>query len=128
MIYDNGDLSRGDGHARMELGRLEGFQEAPRRGAEAQASCAASGLQLHRNTGGYPRERAEITVQPDGEVDVVVGTLSSGQGHETSFAQCVTEWLGVPFDDVRSVHGDTDIVKVGGGSHSGRARCGSAAS
>jgi carbon-monoxide dehydrogenase large subunit len=51
---------------------------------------------------------------------VIVGTLSSGQGHETSFTQCVAEWLGVPFERVRLVQGDTDIVPVGGGSHSGR--------
>src|SRR5262249_58401246 len=43
-----------------------------------------------------------------------------GQGHETSFAQLVSEWLGVPFGRVRLVTGDTDTVKVGGGTHSGR--------
>jgi carbon-monoxide dehydrogenase large subunit len=59
-------------------------------------------------------------VQPDGHVDVAIGTLSSGQGHETSFAQLITEWLGVPGEDVRHIQGDTDIVPVGGGSHSGR--------
>jgi carbon-monoxide dehydrogenase large subunit len=51
-------------------------------------------------TGGYPRERADITVHPHGRVDVVVGTLSGGQSHETTFAQCVAEWLGVSFDSV----------------------------
>src|SRR6185436_15738553 len=44
----------------------------------------------------------------------------NGQGHETSFAQLLNEWLGVPIDKVRLVTGDTDIVKVGGGTHSGR--------
>ena len=68
-----------------------------------------------------PRERAEITVQPEGVVEVVIGTVSSGQGHETSFAQLVSEWLGVPIDSVALVHGDTARVSVGGGSHSGRA-------
>ncbi|MBT5457162.1 MAG: xanthine dehydrogenase family protein molybdopterin-binding subunit, partial [Rhodospirillaceae bacterium] len=69
---------------------------------------------------GAPRERTEMTVRPDGKVDVVIGTLSSGQGHETSFAQLVTEWLGVPFESVNLITGDTDLVEVGGGSHSGR--------
>ena len=59
-------------------------------------------------------------MQPQGKVDVVVGTLSSGQSHETTFAQCVAEWLGVPFDDVNVNESDTDIVKEGGGSHSAR--------
>ena len=54
-------------------------------------------------------------------VEVVVGTVSNGQGHETSFAQLIGEWLGVPIDSVRLVTGDTDRVSVGGGSHSGRA-------
>ena len=44
-------------------------------------------------TMGYPREWSKITVKPEGEVEVAIGTLSSGQGHETSFAQCVSEWL-----------------------------------
>ncbi len=49
-----------------------------------------------------------------------MGTMASGQGHETSFAQLVTEWLGVPFDSVVYVAHDTDRVVAGGGSHSGR--------
>ena len=57
---------------------------------------------------------------PEGRVDVTVGTLSSGQGHETSFAQCVAEWIGVPFESIRLVQGDTDIVPIGGGTHSDR--------
>jgi carbon-monoxide dehydrogenase large subunit len=61
-----------------------------------------------------------IDVLPEGRVDVTVGTLSSGQGHETSFAQCVGEWLGVDLDSIRLIQGDTDIVPAGGGSHSAR--------
>ena len=59
-------------------------------------------------------------MQPEGRVDVTIGTLSSGQGHETSFAQCVGEWLGVDVEAIRLIQGDTDIVPVGGGSHSAR--------
>ena len=61
-----------------------------------------------------------MTVQPDGCVEVVIGTSSQGQGHETSFAQLVTEWLGVPIECVRFITGDTDRVTFGGGAHSGR--------
>jgi carbon-monoxide dehydrogenase large subunit len=56
----------------------------------------------------------------DGCVELVVGTMSSGQGHETSFPQLVSDWLQIPFDKVRFVANDTDRVTVGGGSHSGR--------
>jgi carbon-monoxide dehydrogenase large subunit len=50
----------------------------------------------------------------------VIGIVSQGQGHETSFAQLICEWLGVPIEAVRFVAGDTDRVSVGGGAHSGR--------
>ena len=50
----------------------------------------------------------------------MIGTTPSGQGHETSFAQCVVDWLGVPFEQIRLLHGDTNVVKEGGGSHSAR--------
>ena len=69
---------------------------------------------------GNPREWSRITVMPEGFVQVAVGTLSSGQGHETSFTQCVAEWFGVDFEKVRLVQGDTDLTPIGGGSHSGR--------
>ncbi|MGH7090973.1 MAG: xanthine dehydrogenase family protein molybdopterin-binding subunit, partial [Stellaceae bacterium] len=71
-------------------------------------------------TSGAPRERTEITVTPEGRVGLVMGTMSSGQGHETSFAQLVGEWLGVPFDSIDYIAHDTVRVAAGGGSHSGR--------
>jgi carbon-monoxide dehydrogenase large subunit len=59
-------------------------------------------------------------VRPEGRIDVVIGTQPAGQGHETSFAQVVSDLLYVPVESVRIILGDTDVVKVGGGSHSGR--------
>src|SRR5690606_4742792 len=104
----------------LALGDVAGFAarraESRRRGRRRGLGIAAY---LETSTG-MPRERVEMTVRPEGTVEMVIGTLSSGQGHETSFAQLVTEWLGVPFDAVRLVTGDTDRVTVGGGSHSGR--------
>src|SRR5690606_28005706 len=70
---------------------------------------------------GTPVEQSEIHVRGDEDrVDLVIGTQPSGQGHETSFAQVAAEWLGLSAAEVQIVIGDTDIVKVGGGSHSGR--------
>jgi carbon-monoxide dehydrogenase large subunit len=71
-------------------------------------------------TGGAPRERADIDVRQDGVIEVAIGTLSSGQGHETSFAQLLGEWLHVPLESVRLVTGDTNRITIGGGSHAGR--------
>jgi carbon-monoxide dehydrogenase large subunit len=106
--------------AALKLADWQGFakrkRESRRRG-KLRGIGVANYIEL---TSGIPRERAEITVALNGYVDVVIGTLSSGQGHETSFAQLVTEWLGVPFERVRLITGDTDTVAAGGGSHSGR--------
>ena len=69
---------------------------------------------------GAPHERTEIEILPEGRVEVVIGTQDSGQGHETAFGQMVSEMLSVDFGTVRFTLGDTDAVKVGGGSNSGR--------
>src|SRR5262249_27380817 len=69
---------------------------------------------------GSPKERAEITVLAEGRVRVVIGTQPSGQGHETSFAQVLAELLHLPPAAIDIVLGDTDVVRAGGGSHSGR--------
>jgi carbon-monoxide dehydrogenase large subunit len=53
-------------------------------------------------------------------MDVVIGTQPSGQGHETSFAQVMADMMAVPVEKVNIIMGDTDVVAVGGGSHSGR--------
>src|SRR5262249_52811072 len=96
----------------------------PERRAEARrrGKCRGIGVSNYVDTAtGTPRERAEITVLPEGTVEVVVGTVSNGQGHETSFAQLIGEGLGVATASGRVVTGDTDRVSIGGGSHSGRA-------
>jgi carbon-monoxide dehydrogenase large subunit len=104
----------------LALGDWDGF---PARRREALGRGKRRGIAVANYieiTTGTPRERAEVIVQPDGRVDLAIGTLSSGQGHETSFAQLLVEWLGVPFESVRFIQGDTDLVPVGGGSQSGR--------
>ncbi len=119
LVYDSGAYHQVM-DAALALGDWEGF---PRRRAEARkrGKCRGIGVGNYVDTAtGVPRERAEITVLPSGFVDVVIGIVSQGQGHETSFAQLVTEWLGVPIDNVRLITGDTDLVSVGGGAHSGR--------
>src|SRR5262249_53813833 len=109
----------------LEIGDWEGFpsrrDEARRRG-----KLRGIGIANYVDTAtGMPREKAEVTVKPEGPVggtgEGLIGTTSEGQGHETSFAQLITEWLGVPIDSVRLVTGDTDRASVGGGAHSGRA-------
>ena len=104
----------------LKLGDWEGFKKR-RKEARKRGKYRGIGVANYVDIStGVPREKAEITVSPDGFVELVIGIVSQGQGHETSFAQLVTEWLGVPIEAVRFVAGDTDRVTVGGGAHSGR--------
>ena len=120
VVYDSGDY-RAALDRTVELADWKGFEarraEARRRG-RYRGIGVANYLEL--NTG-FPRERAHITVRPEGRIDLVLGTLSSGQGHATSFAQLLVEWLGVELDEVRLITGDTDVTVTGGGAHSARA-------
>jgi carbon-monoxide dehydrogenase large subunit len=120
MIYDSGAYHKVMETA-LRVGDWNGFS-ARRAEAAARGKCRGIGVANYVDTAtGVPRERAEVTVKPEGVVEVVIGTGSQGQGHETSFAQLINEWLGVPNECVRLVTGDTDRVVWGGGAHSGRA-------
>jgi aerobic carbon-monoxide dehydrogenase large subunit len=119
LTYDSGRYAE----AMERTLALADWQGFPARRAEARRRGRWRGIGLANYveiTSGAPRERTEITVLPEGTVELVMGTMASGQGHETSFAQLVTEWLGVPFESIVYVAHDTDRVKAGGGSHSGR--------
>ncbi|MGO9770465.1 MAG: xanthine dehydrogenase family protein molybdopterin-binding subunit [Roseiarcus sp.] len=65
-------------------------------------------------------ESAEVRVNPVGTVEVLAGSHSHGQGHETTFAQLVSSRLGIPFENVSIVHGDTDKVQFGMGTYGSR--------
>ena len=65
-------------------------------------------------------ESAEVRVNPTGSVEVLTGCHQHGQGHETTFAQVVSERLGIPIDNVSVVHGDTDKVQFGMGTYGSR--------
>jgi aerobic carbon-monoxide dehydrogenase large subunit len=117
--YDNGDYI-GAMDTALRLADWAGFKKR-RAQAKKRGKCRGIGVGNYVDIStGVPREKAEILVRPDGVVELVIGVVSQGQGHETSFAQLVTEWLGVPIEAVRVIAGDTDRVTVGGGAHSGR--------
>jgi carbon-monoxide dehydrogenase large subunit len=65
-------------------------------------------------------ESAEVRVNPIGTVEILTGSHSHGQGHETTFAQLVCERLGVPLESVSIIHGDTDKVQMGMGTYGSR--------
>ena len=119
MTYDSGTYEANMDLA-MRIADWNGF-EGRRRSAAARGRLLGRGLSNYVESSiGSPKERAEITITPAGRVRVVIGTQPSGQGHETSFAQVVSSLLSVPVDAIDILVGDTDVVSVGGGSHSGR--------
>ena len=119
LTYDSGRYAQAM-EAALALGQWEGFRTRQR---EAKRKGKRRGIGIANYiefTTGAPREWTKVSVRPEGRVEVAIGTLSSGQGHQTSFAQLVVEWLGVPFEQVDLIQGDTDLIPIGGGSHSGR--------
>jgi carbon-monoxide dehydrogenase large subunit len=66
---------------------------------------------LDYGAGGW--EHASVRMLPTGKVEVVTGASAHGQGHETAFSQIVADRLGVPFEDVEILHGDTQVAHKG---------------
>jgi carbon-monoxide dehydrogenase large subunit len=119
LTYDSGEFERNMARA-MTLAQWDSFEE---RRAQSRANGRLRGIGLANyieSPVGAPRERIELTVRADGSVDIVSGTQSTGQGHETTFAQVIAHHLGVPMEAVKLRTGDTAFVSVGGGSHSDR--------
>lgn len=119
MTYDSGEyhhcLERAE-----ELSDVEGFKDRKKQ-SETDGLMRGLGICSYiESSSGAPLERAEISFNNQHQIEVVIGTQDSGQGHETSFCQVASEWLCVPFDKVQLLQGDTAFVSVGGGSHSGR--------
>ncbi|MGC2781242.1 MAG: xanthine dehydrogenase family protein molybdopterin-binding subunit [Bradyrhizobium sp.] len=118
-LYDSGEF---EANMDIALAMIDwsGFMDR-RHAARKQGKLLGIGLANYIETAtGIPPERAVIEVLPDGRVDIVLGTQSSGQGHETAFPQIVADWFGIPFDRVNLRQGDTDFVLMGSGSHSSR--------
>jgi aerobic carbon-monoxide dehydrogenase large subunit len=119
MNYDSGRYEENMDWA-MDIADWNGFDERKREAAKRGRLLGRGLANYVESSIGAPNEQARITVRPEGRVDVVIGTQPAGQGHETSFAQVVSDLLHVPVECVKIILGDTDVVKVGGGSHSGR--------
>ncbi|MFW7347146.1 MAG: xanthine dehydrogenase family protein molybdopterin-binding subunit [Pigmentiphaga sp.] len=119
LTYDSGSFAANMERALVVSQWSEAEQR--KRDARARGKLLGTGLANYvESPVGAPRERIEITIGTDGSVDFVVGTQSTGQGHETSFVQVLADELGVPFEAVTMRTGDSRFVKVGGGSHSDR--------
>lgn len=119
ITYDSGDYKKSMDIA-LELIDWSDF-------VERKIQASSRGKLLGRGFANYvessigaPGERTDITVKPEGVVEIVIGTQPTGQGQETSFSQVAADFMGIDVDLIKIIVGDTDIVKSGGGSHSGR--------
>jgi carbon-monoxide dehydrogenase large subunit len=119
LTYDSGDFA--DNLARaLEIADWNGFP-ARRREARKRGRLRGIGVANYVETPvGMPHERVAIKVLAQGSVDLVVGTQSSGQGHETSFRQVMADQLGVEPEAINFVGGDSTLLASGGGTHSDR--------
>jgi carbon-monoxide dehydrogenase large subunit len=119
QVYDCGDFPRLLDSA-LKYADWSGF--AARR-AEAAKRGKLRGIgvtYIIEGAGGMANEYAAVEAKPDGTIVVGTGAQSQGQGHETTFAQLVSETMDVPFDSVRVISGDTDKVADGIGTFASR--------
>jgi aerobic carbon-monoxide dehydrogenase large subunit len=132
MTYDAGDYNASLKKA-LEIADVKGFGKRKRdsarhgklRGIGYSTYIEACGIAPSQAVGSLGAgvglwESAEVRVNPTGSVEVLTGCHSHGQGHETTFAQLVSERLGIPIDTVSIVHGDTDKVQFGMGTYGSR--------
>jgi carbon-monoxide dehydrogenase large subunit len=117
--YDTGEF---EGHMRraMEAADWSGFsarEAASRRAGKARGIGLASYIEACSGGGA---EEAEVRVDPDGGATVLIGTQSNGQGHQTAYAQLVSQHLDLPVERVRVHQGDTDMIATGGGTGGSR--------
>jgi aerobic carbon-monoxide dehydrogenase large subunit len=119
VTYDCGDFPDlfKDAIARADV---KGFK---RRRRESRRAGKLRGLGLAcyvETTAAMTAEQAAIRFNADGTVTIVTGTLDYGQGHASAFAQVLTEKLGIPFDRIRLLQGDSDQLVTGGGTGGSR--------
>lgn len=117
--YDSGDFARNmdDAMAAADWERFAARREDAARRGRLRGIGLATYIEV---CGGGNDEGAEVAMGPDGAITVKIGTQSTGQGHETAYAQMVAAELGVPVKDVRVLQGDTDAIATGRGTGGSR--------
>jgi carbon-monoxide dehydrogenase large subunit len=112
-VYDTGNFQKNMEDA-MKAGDWTGFA-ARKTDAAKRGKLRGIGLATYIEAcGGGTDETAQIRVAADGAITVLIGNQSNGQGHETMYAQLVADKLGVPFESIRVIQGDSDVVLYSG--------------
>jgi carbon-monoxide dehydrogenase large subunit len=116
--YDSGDYAAAMDKCQA-LADWAGY-EARRAASEKNGRRRGRAIVYYVDNTGIFNDRMEIRFDPSGTLTIVSGLLSHGQGHETTFAQMVADWLGVPPEGIRLSQGDTDEVAIGRGTYASR--------
>ena len=118
FVYDSGEFERllDKCLADADWTGFAGRRAESERAGKLRGRAVASYIEQ----GGRFNDRMDLRFDPGGTVTIVAGTFSHGQGHATTYAQMVTDWLGVPFESIRFIQGDTDKVPFGRGTFAAR--------
>jgi carbon-monoxide dehydrogenase large subunit len=103
----------------IELGDPKGFA-ARKKATETRGRLRGRAVSFYIEFGGIFNERMDLRFDPSGALSILAGTHSHGQGHATVFAQIAHDLLGVPFESIRYVQGDTAQVAIGRGTYGAR--------
>jgi aerobic carbon-monoxide dehydrogenase large subunit len=118
FVYDSGEFTRLMDRC-IEISDAKGF--AARRKASAKdGRLRGRAVSYYIEFGGIFNDRMDLRFDPSGAVTILGGTHSHGQGHATVFAQIAHEMLGVPFERIRYVQGDTGQIAFGRGTYGAR--------
>ena len=119
LVYDSGDFARNMEDA-LAAADVPGFAER-RAASTAGGRYRGIGHAVYIEQSGMPPDEfAELRFDPSGNLTMLMGTQSSGQGHQTAYAQLAAERLGLPLDRIRVVQGDTAAVAFGRGTGGSR--------
>jgi aerobic carbon-monoxide dehydrogenase large subunit len=118
VTYDSGDFV----HVMDECLKLADWHGFAHRVAASKkdGKLRGRGIGYFLEEAAVFNERMVLRFDPSGTLTILAGTHSHGQGHHTVYAQMVSEWLGVPFENIRFVQGDTDAVPIGRGTYGSR--------
>jgi carbon-monoxide dehydrogenase large subunit len=114
-VYDSGDFAA---HLKRAM-EIANWKEFPKRAKLAKKQGFVRGIGLGSYVevcGTMGEETANVALDPDGDVSILIGTQSSGQGHQTAYAQIVAEQFGLPPERVHVLQGDTDRIATGLGT------------
>ena len=116
--YDSGEFARLTDRC-LELADWSNYSKRKSE-SERKGRLRGRALIYYLEDSGVFNERMELRFDPSGTLTIVAGTHNHGQGHATTYAQLVSDWLGVPFESIRLVQGDTDMVSFGRGTYASR--------